>query len=220
MRGAARGVGRRPEKRANRLRDPRRDRRARRAVPRRAVREARGRAPAAILFPLMARLDPRRALFPGTFDPVTLGHLDVLARARVRFDEVVVAIASHPTKKPLFTVEERIALALSSCSARGWSDVRVEVVSGLVVDAARALGCGTIVRGVRRGGEFDYEAQLALGNRHQDADLDTVLFVPDPRLSFVASSLVREIASLGGDVTGMAPPPVVEALLRRFARRG
>lgn len=161
----------------------------------------------------MARLDPRRALFPGTFDPVTLGHLDVLGRARARFDEVVVAIASHPTKTPLFTVEERVALV------RACADVRVEVVKGLVVDAARALGCGTIVRGVRRGGEFDYEAQLALGNRHQDAGVDTVLFVPDPRLSFVASSLVREIASLGGDVTGMAPPVVVEALAKRFPRR-
>jgi len=161
----------------------------------------------------MPQLDPRRALFPGTFDPVTLGHLDVLDRARRRFDEVVVAVASHPTKSPLFDLAERVALIRAS------TDARVEVVSGLVVEACRALGCGTIVRGVRRAGEFDYEAQLALGNRHLDGAIDTVLFVPAPELAFVTSSLVREIAGQRGNVVGLAPTPVVEALARRFPRR-
>jgi len=161
----------------------------------------------------MSRLDPRRALFPGTFDPVTLGHLDVLRRARARFDEVLVAVAVHPTKKALFGPEERIAL-LEACV----EGARVVSVSGLVVDACREFDCGTIVRGVRRGGEFDYEVGLALGNRHLEPQIDTVLFVPDQSLAHVTSSLVREIAGLGGDVAGMAPDAVIEALARTFGR--
>lgn len=160
----------------------------------------------------MSRPDPRRALFPGTFDPVTLGHLDVLRRARQRFDEVVVAVAVHPNKRALFAPDERIAL-LEACV----DGARVESVTGLVVDACRAFDCGTIVRGVRRGGEFDYEVGLALGNRHLEPAIDTVLFVPDPGLAHITSSLVREIAGLGGDVTGMAPDVVIDALAKKFA---
>ncbi|QDU85699.1 Phosphopantetheine adenylyltransferase [Planctomycetes bacterium Pla163] len=160
----------------------------------------------------MARLDPRRALFPGTFDPVTLGHLDVLRRARQRFDEVLVAVAVHPTKKALFTPDERIEL-LRLCT----DGAPIVSVAGLVVDACREHDCGTIVRGVRRGGEFDYEVGLALGNRHLEPQIDTVLFVPDPGLAHVTSSLVREIAGLGGDVHGMAPDAVIAALARKFA---
>ncbi|MEZ5978940.1 MAG: pantetheine-phosphate adenylyltransferase [Planctomycetota bacterium] len=159
----------------------------------------------------MAALDPRRALFPGTFDPVTLGHLDVLERARARFDEVIVAVAVHPTKKALFGREERVELIRAAAPG-----VRVVTADGLVVDTCREHGCGTIVRGVRRGGEFDYEVGLALGNRHLDSGIDTVLFIPDPTLAHVTSSLVREIAGLGGETKGMVPEPVLEALARKF----
>lgn len=159
----------------------------------------------------MSRPDPRRALFPGTFDPVSLGHLDVLRRARARFDEVVVAVAVHPTKKTLFAPDERIEL-LRECA----DGARVVSVTGLLVEACRQYDCGTIVRGVRRGSEFDYEVGLALGNRHLDPAIDTVLFVPDPGLAHVTSSLVREIAGLGGDVRGMAPDGVIAALSHKF----
>jgi pantetheine-phosphate adenylyltransferase len=159
----------------------------------------------------------RHALFPGTFDPVTLGHLDVLRRARVLFERVTIAVATNTEKQSLFGVEERLQL-LRAVTA-DLPGVAVEALPGLVVDACRALGAGVVVRGVRSGTDFDYEVQMARTNRAMAGDVETVLFVPSPEHAHVSSTLVRQIASLGGDVSGFVPAAVAELLRARYPGR-
>lgn len=159
----------------------------------------------------------RHALFPGTFDPVTLGHLDVLGRAVALFDRVTVAVATNPDKRNLFGVEERVDLLRRS--VEGMGEIAVTSLDGLVVDAARALRAGVIVRGVRSGTDYDYEVQMARTNRAMAPDVETVLLVPAPEHAHISSTLVRQIASLGGDVSGFVPAPVAEILTERYARR-
>lgn len=155
------------------------------------------------------------ALFPGTFDPPTLGHLDLVARASRMFERVTVALAEHPAKVPSLSFADRQRL-LEECTQHlsGVSIVRLE---GLVVDAAARLGCDVLVRGVRCGTDFDYESQMAGTNRALAPDLDTVLLSTAPELSHITGTLVRQVAAMGGDTSALVPDPVARAL---SAKRG
>ena len=158
---------------------------------------------------------PQIALFPGTFDPLTLGHHDLVTRAARLFDEVVIAVALSPGKRPLFELDERIALAQEVC--RELPNVRVEGFSGLLVDYARHRGASILVRGIRSMTDFDYESQLAAMYRRLMPELE-VLFLPArSELSCVTSTLVREVALHGGDITPFVPPCVASAI--RLNRR-
>jgi len=151
-----------------------------------------------------------KAIFPGTFDPLTLGHQDLIARAAGIFDEVIVAIAMSPGKRPLFSLDERIALARQSCAP--YSHVRVEGFSGLLIDFARQQGANVLVRGIRSMTDFDYENQLAGMYRQLMPELE-VLFLPArSELSCVTSSLVREVALHGGDVRPFVSAEVANAV--------
>ena len=157
------------------------------------------------------------ALFPGTFDPPTLGHLDLIVRAARLFERLTVALAKNPSKSELFSLEERLAL-LRACVAELDAAERIEVVplEGLVVDACEELGVDVLVRGVRSGTDFDYEAQIAGTNQALLPRIETALFITRPDLSHITSTLVRQVASMGGDVRPLVPLPVHEALRARF----
>ena len=154
------------------------------------------------------------AVYPGTFDPFTRGHDDLVQRAAVLFDRVVVAIAASPGKTPLFTLDERVALA--SEALQGVSGVEVTGYDGLTVDFARANGLQAIIRGLRAVSDFEYEFQLATMNRHLTDQVETVFLTPTEHFTFVSSSLVREVAQLGGDVSAFVHPHVADALARKF----
>ena len=155
-----------------------------------------------------------RAIFPGTFDPLTLGHQDLIARAAGIFDEVIVAIAMSPGKRPLFSLDERIALARQSCAP--YSQVRVEGFSGLLIDFARQQGAKVLVRGIRSITDFDYEYQLAGMYRQLMPELE-VLFLPArSELSCITSTLVREVALHGGDVRPFVNPAIATAIEKRL----
>ena len=158
-----------------------------------------------------------RAMYPGTFDPFTNGHNDLVRRACRLFDHVVVAIAANPGKTPIFTLEQRMDLA-----RRVLADVpNVEVAgySGLTVNFAREHGLNAIVRGLRAVSDFEFEFQLATMNRHLADDVETVFLTPTERFNFISSTLIREIASLGGDIREFVDPQVAAALEARFAKR-
>ena len=152
----------------------------------------------------------RHALFAGTFDPFTRGHLDVVARARALFDRVTVGVAVNPEKKALFGAEERADLVRGA--VRHLEGVEVVLIPGLVVQACRELGADVLVRGARSGTDFDFEAQMARTNRALLPSIETVLLVTAPELSHVSSTLVRQIATLGGDASSLVPGNVAEAL--------
>ena len=155
----------------------------------------------------------RTALFPGTFDPVTFGHLDLVARAARLFPCVIVAVASHHAKHHLFDPEQRLEL-LRRCTAE-LAGVEVVLLDGLLVEGAKRVGAGVIVRGVRSAADLDYERQMALTNRALDPKLETLFLLAAPEHAHVSSTLVRQIASLGGDVAPFVPPLVAEALAAR-----
>ena len=156
----------------------------------------------------------RTAIYPGTFDPVTRGHEDLIARSPSFADRVIVGVAASPVKEPLFDLEERMAL-LDQVLAE---EPHVEVVrlDGLLAEFARANDARIIVRGMRAVSDFDYESQMALMNRRLYPELETVFLVPAVTLTYLSSSLVREVAGLGGDITGLVHPVVAEALARKF----
>jgi pantetheine-phosphate adenylyltransferase len=157
-----------------------------------------------------------RAMYPGTFDPFTNGHNDLVRRACRIFEYVVVAIAANPGKAPLFTIEQRVGLA-----RRVLADVpNVEITgySGLTVDFAREHGLNVIVRGLRAVSDFEFEFQLATMSRHLNDNVETVFLTPTEQFNFISSTLIREIASLGGNVREFVHPLVAEALQERFAR--
>jgi pantetheine-phosphate adenylyltransferase len=165
---------------------------------------------------------PRRCVCPGSYDPVTNGHLDVIARAAALFDEVVVAILHNPAKAGLFAAEERAELVGSALDAQlgAGHRVRVGVWSGrLLVDVCREVGAAAVVKGLRGTGDLGYELPMALMNRHLTG-LETVFLAGDPTLEHVSSSLVKEVAAYGGDVSGLVPPQVLDRLLARRAARG
>ena len=153
------------------------------------------------------------AMYPGTFDPITLGHEDLVRRASGLFDRVVVAIAANPSKEPMFTLEERVELARSSLT--DLDNVEVSGYDGLTVDFARANGLRVIMRGLRAVSDFEYEFQLANMNRHLAVDVETAFLTPNENYNFISSSLVREICSMGGDISEFVSPIVNEALIKR-----
>ena len=150
------------------------------------------------------------AVYPGTFDPVTNGHLDVLRQALAVFDRVVVAVAPNIGKHPMFSVDERVDLFRRA--VEGWSGVEVLSSDGLTVDLAKSLDADAIVRGVRSTGDLETESQMALMNRHLAPTVVTVSFFPGEPSVYVSSSLVKEVFRFGGDVSHQVPPPVLNAL--------
>jgi pantetheine-phosphate adenylyltransferase len=157
------------------------------------------------------------AMYPGTFDPITNGHLDLVRRAARLFDRVVVAVAASPNKTPMFTVEERITMARSALGdAR---NISVDGYYGLTVDYVRQHDLGVIIRGLRAVSDFEYEFQLATMNRHLQSEVETIFLTPAEEYTFVSSTFVREIGVLGGDISPFVPPAVAAALARKRAER-
>lgn len=156
----------------------------------------------------------RTALYPGTFDPITNGHTDLVARAARVFDKLIIAVAESPHKTPLLSLEERIALARHE--VRQLDNVEVVGFSSLLVDFVQEAGAGVILRGLRAVSDFEYEFQLASMNRHLEPDVETLFMTPDERFGFISSTLVKEVARLHGDVSEFVCPEVQVALHRRF----
>ncbi len=159
------------------------------------------------------------AVYPGTFDPITSGHVDILVRSLKLFDRVIVAVATNPNKQPLFSLQERQAFIRDALGAQS-SQVEFDHNDGLLVDYCRKVGASTVVRGLRALADFEYEFQLAHMNRRLAPGIDTVFFMTDERNHYVSSSLVKEVASFGGDVSGLVPPAVAEALKLKFTPNG
>lgn len=159
-------------------------------------------------------MSARVAIYAGSFDPATLGHLDLIERAATLFENVIVAIGVHPTKNPLFTPDERIAMLKEI--TQHLPNVSVDSFGGLLIQYCAAKGAGVIVRGLRVTTDFEYELQIAHANADLEPKVDTVFLPSRTRHGFVSASLVREIASHGGDVSRYAPPVVTEALKRKF----
>ena len=158
-----------------------------------------------------------RAIYPGSFDPISLGHIDVALRASRLFDELIVAVYDGREKPGgLFSVEERLALAREAFADVSGGAIRVDSFSGLTVEYARAQGARTIVRGLRAVSDFEYEFKLAHMNDHLAPEIEVVCLMTPPRHSFISSSLIREVAALGGDVEGLVPDHVRDALRAKF----
>ncbi len=163
------------------------------------------------------------AVFPGSFDPVTNGHLDIVERGLEIFGRVRLAILLNAEKKPLFSVEERVSILREACRGKGQGRVEVDTFSGLLVDYARRVGASVILRGIRAISDFDYEFQMALMNRRLDPRIETVFMMPAESYSYVSSRLVKEVFELGGRVSGLVPPIVERRLREKFGtgtRRG
>lgn len=156
----------------------------------------------------------RVALYAGSFDPLTNGHLDILSRARRLADRVIVAILQNEEKKPLFTVEERVEMILEIVGEDAATPVRS--FSGLLVDFARATGATMLVRGLRAVSDYEYELQMALMNRRLAPEIETVFLMAKEEYSYVSSRLVKEVARLSGDLSGLVPDPVRKRLAARF----
>lgn len=155
-----------------------------------------------------------KAIYPGTFDPITNGHLDIITRAASMFDTVILAIAASPSKKPMFTLNERVALAEDAVSHL--DNVVVMGFSDLMANFARTQQANILIRGLRAIADFEYEMQLAHMNRHLMPELESVFLMPSKEWSFISSSLVKEVARHHGDVTNFLPPKVHQALLAKI----
>ena len=156
----------------------------------------------------------RIAVYPGTFDPVTYGHIDVIRRALCIFDKLVVGVAVNPEKGILFSVEERVDMLRAS--TRGWKNVSVEPFDNLVVDFARKKSASVILRGLRMLSDFEYEFQMALTNRKLGPTLETVFLMPSEEYAYLSSRLIKEVAVLGADVRRFVPPHVAKHLKQRL----
>jgi pantetheine-phosphate adenylyltransferase len=157
------------------------------------------------------------AIYAGSFDPPTYGHLDLVERAAKLFPRVIVAVGRHPAKTPLLNADERLGLLREICAQ--YPNVEIDAFDGLLIEYGRSKGARVIVRGLRAATDFEYELQIAHANADLHPDIDTVFLPTRTNYGFISASLVREIASHGGDITRYAPPSVVEALKRRFARK-
>jgi len=155
-----------------------------------------------------------KAIYPGTFDPITNGHIDIVERARKLFDEVIVGIAESPAKEPLLLLEERLALAKSALSHM--TNVQIRGFSGLLIDYMSENGVSVVLRGLRAVTDFEYEFQLAAMNRQLDSNIETVFLTPAENYAFVSATLVKEIAALGGDVSKFVHPDVLATLRHKF----
>ena len=161
----------------------------------------------------------RIGLYPGTFDPVTLGHTDIIQRAMALVDRLVIGVAINRDKGPLFTLEERVAMVQAECAAivaKTGGEIIVHPFENLLIDCARDVGASVIIRGLRAVADFEYEFQMVGMNRALDNSIETVFLMADARRQAIASKLVKEIARLGGDVSKFVPPPVNEALRDRY----
>ncbi len=160
-------------------------------------------------------MNERIALYPGSFDPVTLGHIDILERAALIFDRVVVAVLGNPAKEPLFTADERVELLRAAIGER--SNVRVGTFDGLTVDYAASVGAVAIVRGLRVVSDFETEFQMALMNRSLNAAINTVFLMTSFSNVFISSTIIKEVCRFGGDVSDVVPAVSAEAMRRKFA---
>lgn len=156
----------------------------------------------------------KRAVYPGTFDPMTMGHLDILKRSSMLFDEVILAVAKSEKKSTLFSVEERTDMA--KIATQDIKNIRVVPFSCLLVNFMQRMDSQIVIRGLRAVSDYEYELQLALMNRKLDPKLDTVFLMPSQQFIFLSSSMVREIASLGGDVSKFVPAAVYERLVKKL----
>ncbi|MDM7458423.1 MAG: pantetheine-phosphate adenylyltransferase [Paracoccus sp. (in: a-proteobacteria)] len=162
----------------------------------------------------------RIGLYPGTFDPITLGHIDIIQRAAALVDRLVIGVAINRDKSPLFGLEERVAMVQHECdaiAARMGSEIVVHPFENLLIDCARDVGASVIVRGLRAVADFEYEFQMVGMNRALDSGVETVFLMADAMRQAIASKLVKEIARLGGDVSKFVSPPVRDALMQRYA---
>ncbi|MTH65752.1 pantetheine-phosphate adenylyltransferase [Paracoccus shanxieyensis] len=162
----------------------------------------------------------RIGLYPGTFDPITLGHLDIIQRAMALVDRLVIGVAINRDKGPLFSLDERVEMVRSECAAiadRVGGEILVHPFENLLIDCARDVGASVIVRGLRAVADFEYEFQMVGMNRALDANIETVFFMADARRQAIASKLVKEIARLGGDVSKFVTPAVNDALIARYS---
>jgi pantetheine-phosphate adenylyltransferase len=159
----------------------------------------------------------RIAIYPGTFDPITNGHLDIIERAMKMFDSVIVTIARNSAKNPLFSDKERLELIREA--VKGYKNVEVSSFEGLLVDYARERKATAVLRGLRAISDFEYEFQMALTNRKLNDSVETVFLMPSERYTYLNSTIVREIARLGGDVNDFVPPVVQRAFAKKFKRR-
>jgi pantetheine-phosphate adenylyltransferase len=157
------------------------------------------------------------AIYPGTFDPLTNGHLDIIERGAKMFGNLLVAIAENKRKKPLFTIEERLEMAKKSLAHL--PNVRISPFSNLLIHFMEENNINVILRGLRVVSDFEYELQLALMNRKMSPECETVFLMPSSKYIFLSSSMIREIASLGGDVACFVPPPVYEKIVERMGKR-
>ncbi|MCC7185498.1 MAG: pantetheine-phosphate adenylyltransferase [Acidobacteria bacterium] len=162
---------------------------------------------------------PRIALFPGSFDPITTGHVDIVRRATRVFDRVVVTVMVNPAKAGLFPLDQRLDLIREACAGvTGGGQVEVDSFSGLLVDYAQRIGAVAIVRGLRNATDFNYEQPMIVMNAHLAPAIDTVCLLASPTHAHISSRLVKEVAALGGTITGMVPPLVEAALLARIRK--
>lgn len=158
---------------------------------------------------------PRLAVYPGSFDPVTNGHVDIIERGARLFDRVVVAVLVNESKAPLFTAAERVQMLREVFQDRG--AIEIDTFDGLLVDYARARGAQVIVKGLRAVSDFEYESHMALMNRRLRGDIDTMFMMPAEAYAYTSSRLIKEVFRLGGEVGGLVPPLVEERLRRKFA---
>ena len=157
----------------------------------------------------------RRAIYPGSFDPVTNGHIDVIERARKLFDEVIVAVAVNDQKQPLFALDDRLAMLRKAITIEG---VRVAPMTGLLVEFAAAENAHAVIRGLRAISDFEFEFQMALMNRKLDEQIETIFLMPKEEYTYLSSRIVKEIAQLGGNVSAFVPRPVAQALAKKLKR--
>ncbi len=160
-----------------------------------------------------------KAVYPGTFDPITNGHLDLITRSLSVFDSIIVAVAVNPAKKPLFTIQERVGL-IRKATAGHDGRVLVEAFDNLLVDFCVSRGVHTVVRGLRAISDFEYELQLSQMNRKINKKVEAVFMMPSEEYTFISSKIIKEVAGLGGDVSALVPPAVAAALRRRLGAKG
>jgi len=157
------------------------------------------------------------AIYPGTFDPITNGHIDLVKRTLKIFDTVIIAVAPSQRKEPLFTIEERIDLIRKSI--KDLKGAKADHFNGLLVDYATKMKSAAIIRGLRVVSDFEYEFQMALMNRRLNADIEIVFMMPSQEYTFLSSTLVKEVASFGGSIKGLVPPPVERAIIKKFKKK-
>jgi pantetheine-phosphate adenylyltransferase len=159
----------------------------------------------------------RKAIYPGTFDPITYGHIDILLKAANIFDEIILAVAEHTGKETIFSIEERTELCLQA--TQHIPKVKVTSFQGLVVDYANEIGAIVMIRGLRAISDFEYELSQALMNKTLSNSIDTIFFVPDHKYLYLSSTMIRQIVSLGGEVQDFLPPVVEQALKQKYFKK-